>query len=47
MSEAAIINIKIFSLLFFVFFFGVMAFYAYRPKNKNKMKEYANIPLED
>lgn len=47
MTENEVINIKIFSLVFFVAFFAVMAFYAYRPKNKKMMEEYSKIPLED
>ncbi len=47
MTENEIINIKIFSLILFMGIFAVMAFYAYRPANKNKMEEYSKIPLED
>ena len=34
-------------LVFFVLAFAVVFWWAYNPKNKNKMNEHANIPLNE
>ncbi len=47
MSEAEIINYKIFGLFIFMGIFFYAAFYAYRPKNKKTFEKLARLPIED
>jgi cbb3-type cytochrome oxidase subunit 3 len=47
MTESELINYKIFGLVIFMSIFLYAAFYAYRPKNKNKFEEIAKKVLEE
>lgn len=47
MNGSEIATYKIVSLTIFIAFFAVAAFYAYRPKNKQKFEVIAKLPMED